>query len=249
MSNPRDADRVDGAGATARWRTRGPRALVALALLLLLGVGLRDQLPAWIAGISEAGGIGVLAFVLLYILATVAFLPGVPLSLAAGALFGVVQGTAIVYLGALAGSTAAFLLARTLARPLVARRLTGSPAFQSVDRAIGAGGGRIVFLLRLSPLLPYNVLNYALGLTRVRLPHFVAGSIGMIPGTILYVYSGRLVGDLLAIASGEAAGRPPGSWALLTVGILATALATFYLTRLARTELARTQTLTMEAEE
>ena len=173
-------------------------------------------------------------FVLGYAAATVAFVPGSILTLAAGAIFGLGKGTALVFIGATLGSTLAFLVARYLARGAIERRLEDQPRFSAIDRAVGRQGLKIVFLMRLSPVFPYNLLNYALGLTRVRLLDYLLACFGMIPGTFLYVYYGKALGSLAAVAGGAAPERGTGDWVLLGVGLLATAVVTAFVTRIAR---------------
>jgi uncharacterized membrane protein YdjX (TVP38/TMEM64 family) len=154
-------------------------------------------------------------------LGAVAFVPGSLLTLAAGAIFGVAWGVVWVFAAALVGSTAAFLVARYVARDAVARRLAANPRFAAIDKAVGREGRKIVFLLRLSPLFPFTLLNYALGLTTVRLTDYVLAAVGMIPGTILYVYYGKLAGDVAALAGGAAVERGAGYWAVLALGLVA----------------------------
>ena len=182
---------------------------------------------------------GVLVFTLAYVVSAVAFLPGAALTLAAGFLYGPVLGTAIVSPVSVLAATCSFLLGRTLARDWISRRVTTQPRFAAVDEAVGREGFKIVALLRLSPLFPFNVLNYALGLTRVRLRDFVLASwLGMLPGTALYVYLGSLftnVGDLLA---GSPAGRPSAASWMYWLGLAATVAVAVVVTRTARRALA-----------
>jgi len=209
-------------------------AVAALAGLVLLGSTLGGRIPELSDWVARQGVWGGIAFVAAYAVATVAFVPGSVLTLAAGVIFGVVQGTAWVFLGAVIGSTAAFLIARYAARPLVEQRLRGTPRFDHLDRAVGASGRRIVLLLRLSPILPFNLLNYALGLTKVRLADYVLASVAMLPGTLLYVYSGSLIGDVAAVAGGAAVERNTGYWVVLVAGLIATLAVTLVITRIAR---------------
>lgn len=204
---------------------------------MMSGPRLSGFLPEVVESIRGMGVRGGLLFAGLYALATVAFVPGSILTLAAGALFGVAGGVLWVFLGATLGAALAFLTGRYLARAWVEERVARSPRFASVDRAIGREGLRIVFLLRLSPVVPFNLLNYALGMTRVRFPQFLAGSVGMLPGTLLYVYSGRVVGEVAAAAGGRA-DRDPGDWAVLALGLVATAAVAALVTRTARQALA-----------
>ena len=227
--------------------TRGPRGrlqpLVKLALGLVMGAllvafaryyhldALIRTALAWIAG---HGLLGALVYALLYILACVLFIPGSLITLGAGAIYGVVKGTALVSVASTLGATAAFLVGRFLARQWVARKVTGNPKFAAIDRAVAREGWKIVGLLRLSPVFPFNLLNYALGLTGVSLRHyFFASWIGMFPGTVLYVYLGSLAGDLARLGAGERS-RTPAEWAFFLTGLAATVAVTLFVTRLAR---------------
>jgi len=191
---------------------------------------------AWVAGL---GPTGVIAFVVIYILACVFMLPGSVLTLGAGAVFGVVQGSLICSVSATLGATAAFLVGRYLARDRVAKMIEGNERFQAIDEAVGREGWKIVGLTRLSPVFPFNLLNYAYGITRVSLrDYFLASWIGMLPGTVMYVYLGSLAGSL-ANLGGPGPGRTPAQWALYAVGLLATVAVTVFVTRIARAALAR----------
>jgi uncharacterized membrane protein YdjX (TVP38/TMEM64 family) len=219
---------------------RGPLvariALVAAAVaaLFLLGRLAGGYVPRFAAWVESLGAWGPVVFVLGYAAAVVAFAPGSLLTLAAGAIFGLARGVAYVFVAAVLGSSAAFLVARYLARGAVERRLAGNPRFAAIDRAIGAQGRRIVFLLRLSPVFPFNLLNYALGLTRVRFADYFVASAGMLPGTFLYVYYGKLAGDVAALAGGAPVPRDAGYWAVLALGLVATVAVTAVVTRIAR---------------
>jgi uncharacterized membrane protein YdjX (TVP38/TMEM64 family) len=209
-------------------------AVLVVVALALGGRELAGLVPAFAAWVRSLGPLGPVAFVLGYAIATVALVPGSLLTLAAGAIFGLGAGIAYVFVAAVLGSTAAFLVARYVARGAVERRLQRQPRFDAVDRAIARDGRRIVFLLRLSPVFPFALLNYALGLTRVRLRDYVAASVGMLPGTALYVYVGKLAGDLATLAAGDARPRGPAHYALLAVGLAATVLVTVIVTRTGR---------------
>ena len=211
--------------------------LVVIGALRYLDTGalLAAQLE-WVRGL---GPWGPLAFVALYVLATVLFLPGSVLTLGAGVVFGVVIGVVTVSIAATLGATAAFLVGRYLARDRIARRIESNPTFKAIDEAVEREGWKIVGLTRLSPVFPFNLLNYAFGITRVRLRDYVLASwIGMMPGTAMYVYLGSLAGDVAALGAGRGA-RSPAEWALYLIGLLATVAVTVYLTRLARAALAR----------
>lgn len=222
--------------ALARWVL----GLAALAAVLLAGRELAALLPALAARVATLGPLAPLVFVAAYALAAVAFVPGSVLSLAAGALFGLRLGIPVVFAGATLGGSIAFLLARTVARARVARAVAGDPRFTALDRAIGADGRRMVFLLRLSPVVPFNILNYALGLTTVRFVDYLVASVGMLPGTVLYVYYGKVAGDVAALAGGAAPPRGMAHYLVLGVGLAATVAVTVRVSRLARRALATT---------
>lgn len=218
---------------------------VAIALIIGFGRALGQRftdLATWIDGL---GAWGPVAYVALYAVAVVAFAPGSVLTLASGALFGLARGLVFAFAGAAIGATAAFLVSRRLARGAVERRMARDPRFEAIDRAIGAEGRHIVFLLRLSPLVPFNALNYALGLTSVSLRDYLVTLPGMLPATFLYVYYGKLVGDLASLAGGDVVDHGPAYYVVLAVGLAATVLATALVTRLARRALARAQAGTL----
>ncbi|MDB9539815.1 TVP38/TMEM64 family protein [Anabaenopsis tanganyikae CS-531] len=191
---------------------------------------LRNALQ-WIDGI---GAVGALAFILLYIIATVAFLPGSILTLGAGVVFGLVMGSIYVFIGATIGATAAFLVGRYLARGWVAKKIAGNQKFRAVDEAVGREGLKIVLLTRLSPVFPFNLLNYAYGVTGVSLKDYILGSMGMIPGTIMYVYVGSLAGNLAAIGTASQPDNPGLQWLIRILGFIATVTVTVYITKVAR---------------
>jgi uncharacterized membrane protein YdjX (TVP38/TMEM64 family) len=205
--------------------------------LVLLGRSLGARLPEFAAWVEGLGVLGPLVFVAGYAVAVVAFAPGSVLTLAAGAIFGLAKGTLYVFIAATLGASAAFLVARHLARGAVERRLAGNARFAAIDRAVGEQGRKIVFLLRLSPVFPFNLLNYALGLTRVRFADYFVACAGMLPGTLLYVYYGKLAGDVAAFAGGAAVARGTGYWTVWLLGLAATVVVTTVVTRAARAAL------------
>jgi uncharacterized membrane protein YdjX (TVP38/TMEM64 family) len=210
--------------------------LIALAGFAILYVAHRIGAGPWMTGaldwIAGLGALAPVAFIAIYIAACVAFVPGSILTIGAGVIFGVVRGSIYVSIAATLGATAAFLVGRYLAREWVSARLEGNAKFKAIDEAVGKEGWKIVALTRLSPVFPFNLLNYAYGLTRVTLrDYFLASWAGMIPGTILYVYIGSLGGDLARAAAGGA-GRTPARWALTAVGFIATVAVVVYATRI-----------------
>ena len=207
---------------------------VALVVLLVLGRFGGRYVPEFVARIRSFGALGPAVYVLGYTVAMVAGIPASLLTLAAGAIFGLWAGTLWALLGATLGASAAFLVARYVARDRVEKRVAGEPRFAAIDRAIAADGRRIVFLLRLSPAVPFTLLNYLLGLTQVRFADFLLGSVGMLPATVLYVYSGKVAGDVAAAAGGAGPARGAGYYAVIALGLLATVAVTVLVTRIAR---------------
>ncbi|HEX6065838.1 MAG TPA: TVP38/TMEM64 family protein [Longimicrobiales bacterium] len=218
----------------------GLAAAGVIAAVLVVGGRAAAVLPELAEWVSAQGAAAPLLFGAAYVIATVLLVPGSVLTLAAGALFGLWRGTAIVLVAASVGATGAFLIARYLARARVAERVARDARFAGIDRAIGASGLKIVVLLRLSPVVPFNLLNYALGITSVRLRDFLIACIAMLPGTLLYVYYGRVVGDVAALAAGARADRDVTYYVLLGVGLLATIVVSALLARIAKRELRRT---------
>lgn len=219
-----------------RAASRGPRILAALALVLLAVAAraLGGRAPELVARIDDLGVWGPVVFVLAYAIGVVLLVPGSALTLAAGALFGIGRGLVFAWCAATLGAGLAFLVARYLARDAVARRLASHARVAALDRALAHGGLTLVFLLRLSPVFPFSLLNYALGLTRIGFMDYLLASVGMLPGTLLYVYTGSVLG----LAAQAAAGTPPvaGTFgiAVLTLGLVATLAVTVLAARLAR---------------
>ena len=212
--------------------------IIGLVVLVGLGVAVKyfnapailKQALDWI---KNLGGWAPIIFIAVYVVACVLLLPGWILTLGAGAVFGVIRGSIYVSIGAILGATAAFLVGRYLAREWVAKKIAAYPKFTAIDKAVADEGWKIVGLTRLSPLFPFNLLNYAFGLTRVSLRDYVLASwIGMIPGTVMYVYIGSL-------ANAAADKKTTVEWVLRGVGLLATIAVTVLVTRIAKKALAQ----------
>ncbi len=209
-------------------------ATIAVVLIAAYYLDFPSQLGRVLDWISELGTLAPVIFVLLYIVVTVLVLPGSILTLGAGVVFGVVRGSIVVSIASTLGATCAFLIGRYLAREWVASKIEGNEKFSAIDRAVAREGWKIVGLTRLSPIFPFNLLNYAFSITKVSLrDYFFASWIGMIPGTILYVYIGSLAGDLATLGTGGHT-RSTTEWAMYVVGLIATIGVTVFVTRIAR---------------
>lgn len=236
-ADPETVETVEsGAAATTKvglaFRIAGAVALVAV--LLLFGRRVAGYLPEFSAWVDGLGVWGPVVFVLGYMVATVAFIPGSLLTLAAGAIFGLAEGTALAFAGASLGATAAFLASRYRIRGAIEQRVAAEPRFAAIDRAVGREGFKIVLLLRLTPVVPFVLLNYALGLTRVKLRDYVLAFSGMLPATLLYVYYGKVAGDLAEIAAGGGGERGWETHVFTGVGLVATIAVITVVTRIAR---------------
>lgn len=223
----------------------GLRRGVLLAVLLaaiavgLVWLPLRDWLAIGIDWVELHPTLAWPAFIGVYVAATVLALPASILTLASGFVFGLPLGVVLTSAGSTLGACAAFIVGRYLARDWVAHRIASHRRFEALDLATRHEGFTIVFLSRLSPLFPFNLLNYGLALTSVRFRDYALASwIGMLPVTLLYVYIGAAAGDLRALLAGEvetgAAGR-----VLLFGGLAATVALTVLVTRKARQALDR----------
>jgi uncharacterized membrane protein YdjX (TVP38/TMEM64 family) len=212
-------------------------ALVAMLILAIRSFYVQDFLRNVLMQIEHLGAWGPVAFIVTYNLATVLFIPGSVLTLGGGVIFGLWWGSIYVFVAASLGATFAFMIGRYLSRDRVVKYMEAHPKFKSLDRAVSQEGFKIVFLTRLCPLFPFNLLNYALGITQVSLKDYVLGSFGMIPATILYVYSGSLVGDIAAICTVNQPVNPQAEaakWLINIISFSAAVAVTVYITRIAR---------------
>lgn len=229
-------------------RTWRRAALLALAVIFMAALAwapnLRQALTDGLSRAESWGYWGLAAVGLAFIPVSLLFLPGSPLTLGAGFVYGVAPAVVAVSAGSTVGATAAFLTGRTLLRDALQRRLAGNPRLALLDRAVGRQGARLVLLLRLSPLVPYNLLNYMLGLTRVRLRDYVWASwLGMLPGTLMYAYLGSAAHSLADLAAGQAP-RSAAAQGLFYFGLLATVVVAALVGRLARQALSADPTMT-----
>ena len=196
-----------------------------VVVLLLFGAWFLLPVEDWLKDfgkwIESLGVWGYVLFAGVYILACVVLAPGTPLTIAAGLVFGLGRGFVVVVIAATIGAALAFLVARYVVRDKVKRALQGKPKFAAVEKAISEDGWKVVLLLRLSPLVPFNLQNYFFGVTEVKFWHFVAATfVGIMPGCLLFLYIGA-AGQALSGGGGEW-GAP--QWVFFGVGLLATIL-------------------------
>jgi uncharacterized membrane protein YdjX (TVP38/TMEM64 family) len=211
-------------------------------LIAVMHFNIQELLRSILQWISDLGPWGPITFLGLYILATILFIPGAILTLGAGVVFGAIAGSIYVFIGATLGATIAFLAARYLVRGHISRQIENHPKFQAIDQAVAREGFKIVLLTRLSPIFPFNLLNYVFGITQVSLKNYFLGSVGMIPGTMMYVYLGSLVGNLAMIGTKEQPTSPTAEavkWGMRVIGLIATVAVTLYVTHFARKALAK----------
>lgn len=212
-------------------------SLAAVAVYAVTAYPARQQLLRFLEWVQDLGPWGAVWVAVIYVPACLLFIPGSLITLGAGFAFGIVWGTIAVSLGSVAGATAAFLAGRTLLRDFVQQQIAHYPRFAAIDRAVAQHGAQIVLLTRLSPIFPFNLLNYAFGLTDVSLRDYVLASwIGMLPGTLMYVYLGSAAKSLADLAAGRLQ-TGPGQSLWFFLGLVATIIVTIYVTRLARSAL------------
>jgi uncharacterized membrane protein YdjX (TVP38/TMEM64 family) len=249
MAETETLDAVSAGAAQDEEATGKSRAglyrLIALAVIiaaLIVAVRVlpvRQWLNAVLRWTEELGVWGPVFVVGVYLVSCVLFLPGSVITMGTGFLFGVVKGTITVSIGSTLGACLAFLLGRFVARKAVERKVADSPKFGAIDHAVGEQGFKIVLLTRLSPIFPFNLLNYAYGLTRVRFGHYALGSwIGMLPGTVMYVYLGHAMRRVAAtVAEATQKGAQKNTTAqqvFFWVGLVIAVGVAVFVTRVAR---------------
>lgn len=210
----------------------GGVALLFLVARLLHAQDLLEPVLDWISGL---GAWGPAIYIAIFVFASLLFVPGSVLTLGAGALFGLLKGSVCVSVASFLSAIGAFLISRYFVRAAISRRIAGNETFLALDKAVAREGWKIVGLIRLSPVFPFTPLNYSFGLTGVSLRVYaIASWIGMIPGTVMYVYLGSLVRSGASQHS-----RTPLEWGFYGTGFIATVAVTAIITRLARKSLAR----------
>jgi len=198
-----------------------------------------DWLAPLVLKVGDVGPWAPVLFVALYVGAAVTIAPAFFLTVAGGAVFGIWRGSLLVLVGASLGASVVYAIAAPFADARWMRRVTRDQRVAAVKEAVGGGGVRIMLLLRLSPLIPYSILNYALALSGVRYADFVVALVGMIPAIVLYTYYGKVVGDVAALAAGVSPPRGTEYYLLLAVGLVAMAVSTAMITKAARREIER----------
>jgi uncharacterized membrane protein YdjX (TVP38/TMEM64 family) len=222
-----------------RSATGGLIMLIAIVIALFLVttfLPVRDWLRNFNDWVGQMGVAGIFIFIGVYAAATVLLAPGAILTIGAGFAFGLWKGFLAVSAGATLGASLAFLVARFIARGKIEVIAKGNERFRNIDHAIGKQGAKLVFLLRLSPVIPFNLSNYFYGLTGVKFwPYVLASWIGMMPGTLLYVYIGAAGRAAVSAAAGrEAVKHGWQYWTFLSVGLAATIIVTIWVTKIAR---------------
>jgi uncharacterized membrane protein YdjX (TVP38/TMEM64 family) len=217
------------------------RIAVLTVILMALFLAMRFlPVQQWLSSfndwVGQMGTVGILVFIVVYALATVLLAPGSILTIGAGFAFGLWKGFLAAWTGATLGASLAFLVARFVARDKIESIAKRNEKFRKIDNAIGKQGAKLIFLLRLSPVIPFNLSNYFYGLTGVKFwPYVLASWIGMMPGTFLYVYIGAASkAAVTAAAGGEAVKHGWQYWTFLGVGFVATVIVTIWVTKIAR---------------
>lgn len=216
------------------WRWVGIGAVLVAVSVGWIAFPVQDWLNDFNAWVEGLGALGYLLFGLLYIAGTVALAPGAALTIAGGLAFGL-WSFPLVVVAATIGATLAFLIARHLARSRVERAIERYPTFKATEHAVNEEGWKIVALMRLSPVVPFNLQNYAFGVTAIPLLHYVAATfVGIMPGALLYTYLG---------AAGRAAGGDTSGgslkWIFFAVGLILTIAVTVWVTIRAKATLDR----------
>lgn len=200
-----------------------------------------DWLAPAVLRLTDVGPWAPVLFVLIYIAAALTLAPAFFLTVAAGAMFGVARGSVIVFIGASLGASAVYGLVTPFARSAWMARLLRHPRIAAARAVIVGEGLWMMFLLRLSPLVPYTPLNYALALSGVRYLDFLVALLGMIPAIVMYTYYGKVVGDVAALAAGVSPPRGPEYYVMLVAGLIAIVITTTMITRAARRAVERQQ--------
>ena len=236
----RDADEMTGSDKPAPKSVMGRLvALIVIVIALFLAMKflpVQQWLGSFNDWVGQMGAVGIFIFIGVYAVATVLLAPGAILTIGAGFAFGLSKGFLAVSAGSTLGAALAFLVSRFIARDKVEAITKRNDKFRNIDSAIGKQGAKLIFLLRLSPVIPFNLSNYLYGLTGVKFwPYVLASWIGMMPGTFLYVYIGTASqAAISAAAGGEAVQHGWQYWTFISIGLAATIVVTVWVTKIAR---------------
>jgi len=212
----------------------GVAGLIITAKQLGVTAIINNYLQSILQWIDSLGTAAPVMFIFIYIIASVLLISGAIITLGAGVLFGVIKGSILVSIGSTLAATASFIIGRYFVREWVAKQIESKPKFKAIDAAVAKEGWKIVGLTRLSPLFPFVFLNYAFGLTQVSLKDYVLASwIGMMPGTIMYVYIGSLAKDIATLGAGNEQ-TSTIQWVIRIMGFIATVAVTVYVTKIAK---------------
>jgi len=213
------------------------KTLIIISVLVLLGLALwklpiAEYIASGLGWIEQNQSTAWIVFILMYAAAIALLLPALVFSLSAGYLFGIAKGWMIVVVAATLGSCIAYIVGQTFLREWVLGKAKNMKNFANLDTAVANKGFLIVFLTRLSPAFPFSLINYVYSVTKIKLPHFaLATFLGIMPGSLLYVYAGSAAKNLQDVLSGNV--EIGGNQALLVIGLIATLLVTVLVTRIA----------------
>jgi len=217
--------------------------VVVLLIIANKHFDIRELLQTALHWVESLGVLAPIVYIIIYNLATLLFIPGSLLTLKGGCLFGLLWGSIYVTIAAMLGAICAFLIGRYLSRDWVCKQIESNDKFKAINQAVKKEGWKIVLLTRLSPIFPFNLLNYLFGVTQVSIKDYILGSIGMIPATVVYVYIGSLASNLATV---NMSNQPTtqesqiAKWVIRIIGLIATIAVTVYLTHLAKKALDET---------
>ncbi|NET70329.1 MAG: TVP38/TMEM64 family protein [Sphaerospermopsis sp. SIO1G2] len=220
--------------------------LICLVVILIIAgqyINVLEILQEALVWVETIGIWGPIVFIFIYNIATLLFIPGSLLTMKGGCLFGIFWGFIYVLIAAMIGAILAFIIGRYCSQDWICKKLEKHPRFKAIDQAVSQEGWKIVLLTRLSPLFPFNLLNYAFGVTNISLKDYILGSLGIIPGTMMYVYIGNLTTNLALISTDIQSTNlevKVFQYFLQAIGLMATIYGTFYITKIAHKSLKQT---------
>lgn len=210
--------------------------LVITLIIISQSINIQQNLQTFITWVENLGIWGPIGFIFIYNIGTLLFIPGSLLTINGGFLFGLFWGSVYVLIAAMIGAILAFVIGRYISKDWICQQLEKYPKFKAIDHAVTQEGWKIVLLTRLSPIFPFNLLNYAFGVTNVSLFDYILGSFGIIPGTVMYVYIGSITTNLAMISTNT---QPTSlevkiwQYILQAIGLIATIYGSFHITKVA----------------